>query len=123
MIQLMIQADKQKDKKTTPLLLRLTRRAVTFLFLLLLVIICFYTAGCNQEFLDSDITLLLFSITCDAILLFLFSSAACTECIYFFFRTKRTFFLIYSIPFVLITIAACIAAIFSHSINLLARSI
>lgn len=113
-----------KEKKHfTPLILRLTRRAVTFLFTLLAATICFYIAGCAQNFLDSNISLLLFCITSISILVCLFSAAAICECIAFLLIFKRIFFLLYAIPFFILTSLSIAIAMLSNSLNLLAHGI
>lgn len=110
-------------KKQTPLFLRLTRRAVIFLFLMLSAFIGFYIAGCAQSFLDADILLLLSCITSTAILLFIFSLVAFFECLITLFTQRRIYFLFYALPFAITTAISFIAASISHSIHLLSRGL
>ena len=118
-----IPAAESQPRSKTPLLLRLTRRAVIFLFLLLVTFLCFYIAGCIQGFLDQDLTLLLFAVTSVSILLVLFSSTAVLECLIFLIAQHRIRFLFYIVPFLLVTAIAIVAAAVSNSINLLSRGI
>ena len=118
-----IPAAESQPRSKTPLLLRLTRRAVIFLFLLLVTFLCFYIAGCIQGFLDQDLTLLLFAVTSVSILLVLFSSTAVLECLIFLIAQRRIRFLFYIVPFLLVTAIAIVAAAVSNSINLLSRGI
>ena len=106
-----------------PLLLRLTRRAVIFLFLLLGTLLSFYIAGCAQGFLDKDLLLLLFCCTAVSVLLLLFSACAAAECVIFLFTQRRLRFLPYLLAFAVVGAIAAVAAVVSHSIHLLANGI
>ena len=113
----------EKRPHYTPILLRLTRRAVIFFTLLLLAFIGFYIAGCAQGFLDNDIILILLCISSVAILLLLFSVATLIECIIFLIAQRRIYFLFYAVPFTLTAALGAVATVVSRSINLLARGI
>ena len=111
------------SRPKTPLMLRLTRRGVTFLFILLLTTLCFYAAGCAQNFLDSDITLLLFCVTSVSILLLFFSLAAVAECLLFTALFKSAWFLLYALPFAILGASGAVIAALSDGVNLLARGL
>ncbi len=118
----MIQGERRKQV-FIPLILRLTSRAVVFLFFLLATAVCFYAAGCAQSFLDSDITFLLFCITSISLLLVLFSAVSFCECVIFLILYKRLFFLFYSLFFVFLGVFSVVVAFLSNGINLLARGV
>lgn len=108
-------------RSQTPFLLRLTRRAVIFFFMLLVTLLCFYAAGCVQGFLDKDLSLILLCGTGVSILLALFSAAAAAESLVFLFMQRRARYVFFLLSFLLLACAATVAAAATGSIHLLSR--
>lgn len=106
-----------------PLLLRLCRRVCVFLFLTLIAFLIFYISGNYQNFLDSNISLILRSITCVSIALAIFSTACILETFFFAFKAKRFPILFNLIFFVLTLILSVAACILSLVINKLSEGI
>ncbi len=103
-------------KNFRPLLFRLTRRSVFLLFFLLIAFSTYFVIGNYQNFLDSNLRLILFMIVINSIVLILDSSIAIIQSIIFFFTEKRIFFAIYIIFFVF-------SILFSSAIGLAAISL
>lgn len=106
-----------------PLLLRLCRRVCVFLFLTLLAFLIFYVSGSYQNFLDSNISLILKSVTCISIALAIFSLACIFETFFFAFKDKRFPILFNLIFFVLTLILSVASGVLSLVINKLSEGI
>lgn len=75
-----------KIKKRAPLLFRLTRRTVLFLFLFLLTSILFFAEGNYQNFLDENLEIIVTAISVTSVFLSVFSAAGISEAVYFFLK-------------------------------------
>lgn len=75
-----------KIKKRAPLLFRLTRRTVVFLFLFLLTSILFFAEGNYQNFLDENLEIIVTAISVTSVFLSVFSAAGISEAVYFFLK-------------------------------------
>lgn len=113
----------EKKSRHLPLLLRLTRRVCVFLFLLLAGLIIFYVSGNYQNFLDSNISLILKAVACASIALFFFSAASILETFFFVLKDRR-FSIIFNLFFFVFTLASSTAAgIFSLVVDKLSEGI
>ncbi len=84
-----IQAENLQDgktKKRAPLLFRLTRRTVLFLFMFLLTSILFYTTGNYQNFLDENLEIIVKAVSVTSVFLSVFSAAGISEAVCFFLK-------------------------------------
>lgn len=84
-----IQAENLQDgkiKKRAPLLFRLTRRTVLFLFMFLLTSILFYTTGNYQNFLDENLEIIVTAVSVTSVFLSVFSAAGIIEAVCFFLK-------------------------------------
>lgn len=75
-----------KIKKRAPLLFRLTRRTVLFLFLFLLTSILFFAEGNYKNFLDENLEIIVTAISVTSVFLSVFSAAGISEAVYFFLK-------------------------------------
>lgn len=113
----------QNQSRHLPLLLRLSRRVCIFLFLTLLAFLIFYVSGSYQNFLDSNIVLILKSVTCVAIALGFFSISCIIETFFFAIRDRR-FLILFNLIFFIIALALSVAsAVLSLMINKLSEGI
>lgn len=112
----------QKSRRLPPLL-RLTRRTNVFLLLTLIATGIFFITGNRQIFLDSDLTLILKIITCNAIALSFFSAIATAECIFYLIKIKKLKLIIHLICYITIFAASTALSILSLTINLLSEGI
>lgn len=113
----------QNQSRHLPLLLRLSRRICVFLFLTLLAFLIFYISGSYQNFLDSNIALILKSITCVAIALGFFSLACILETFFFAIKDRRFLILFNLIFFVTALALSVVSAVLSLVINKLSEGI
>lgn len=113
----------EKKSKHLPLLLRLTRRVCVFLFLLLAGFVIFYISGSYQNFLDSNISLILKAIACTSIALFFFSAVSVLETFFFALKDRRILILFNLIFFVFTMLSSVIAGVFSLVVNKLSEGI
>ncbi|WP_407425639.1 hypothetical protein [Treponema sp.] len=118
-----VQEIKKVKSNRLPVLLRLTRRAVLFLFLTLVGTLLFFVTGNRQTFLDSNLIILLKITACVSIALSFFSMAAVAGNIFYLIKTKKIKFLIYLICYVLIFLLASVILVLSLSVNLLSEGI
>lgn len=107
------------SKKHTPLILRLTRRAVVFLGLLTIALILYYISANMQYFLEVNIKIILWGMTVSSIALALFCAAGVAESLYFTIVQKQSRFLFRLIPYGLVMILAATFAVFSRTVDLL----
>jgi len=124
----MIQGEKQEEQipsdlkqKEFPILIRLNKRAVVFLFSLLVALTLFYISGCIQFFLDSNLHLILFFVTSVSIGLTIFSILEIITCIYYAINLKPKSLYLYALPFVLSMLAGLFLSMFTQSITILAQ--
>lgn len=113
----------QNQSRHLPLLLRLSRRVCVFLFLTLIAFLIFYVSGNYQNFLDSNIALILKSVTCVAIALGFFSAACILETIFFAIKDRRFLILFNLIFFVIALLLSVASAALSLMINKLSEGI
>lgn len=113
----------EKKSKHLPLLLRLTRRVCVFLFLLLAGFVIFYISGSYQNFLDSNISLILKAVACTSIALFFFSAVSVLETFFFALKDRRILILFNLFFFVFTLLSSVIAGIFSLVVNKLSEGI
>lgn len=111
----------EKKSKHLPLLLRLTRRVCVFLFLLLAGLVIFYISGSYQNFLDSNISLILKAVACTSIALFFFSAVSVLEAFFFALKDRRILFNLFFFVFTLLS--SVLAGIFSLVVNKLSEGI
>lgn len=113
----------EKKSKHLPLLLRLTRRVCVFLFLLLAGFVIFYISGSYQNFLDSNISLILKAVVCTSIALFFFSAVSVLETFFFALKDRRILILFNLFFFVFTLVSSVVAGIFSLVVNKLSEGI
>ncbi len=113
----------EKKSKHLPLLLRLTRRVCVFLFLLLSGFAVFYISGSYQNFLDSNISLILKAVACTSIALFFFSAVSILETIFFALKDRRILILFNLIFFVFTLVSSVLSGAFSLVVNKLSEGI
>ncbi|MDY2844293.1 MAG: hypothetical protein SOT81_09975 [Treponema sp.] len=113
----------EKKSKHLPLLLRLTRRVCVFLFLLLAGFVIFYISGSYQNFLDSNISLILKAVACTSIALFFFSAVSVLETFFFALKDRRILILFNLFFFVFTLLSSVVAGIFSLVVNKLSEGI
>lgn len=106
-----------------PPLLRLSRRATTFLFLTQSALQIFYIAGSRQNFLTSNIQLILKLLCLNSIILFFFSLIAIISTVYFAIKLKKFSILLNLIFFILTLIISTFAVFLSLSINTLSEGL
>ena len=109
--------------KRLPTLLRLTRRMTVFLSLTEVAIIFFFMTGNKQTFLDSNLTLILSILACNAIALCFFSLSAILECMFYIMKNKKLSLILHTICYLLILAFSSLVAVFSLSVNLLSEGI
>jgi len=102
-----------------PMFLRLTRRGVVFFFLVLVSLFTLFIIGNKQQFLDSDLNIILIAMTCDAILLTFMSIAAIFESIVCIFMEKKIKYFFHFIAFFIPLALAIVFGFLSRSITLL----
>lgn len=104
-----IARQKSEKKKSISLLFKLTRRTALFFFLFLCVLILFFVIGNYQQFLDSDLRLILKTAAASAYALACFSAAGLAEGIVFLFLDKnaaaRRFYIVHGILMLLASAA------------------
>lgn len=113
----------EKKSKHLPLLLRLTRRVCVFLFLLLAGFVIFYISGSYQNFLDSNISLILKAVACTSIALFFFSAVSVLETFFFALKDRRILILFNLFFFIFTLLSSVVAGIFSLVVNKLSEGI
>lgn len=106
-----------------PLLLSLTRRALVFFVLMLFAEIVLFFSGNIQNFLDDNLSLILFAMCCCAIGAAFFAFAAIVECIYYIVSTKKLYFCVHLVIFVILLIVAVLACLASGASEVLSRGI
>ena len=113
----------QRKSRRLPPLLRLTRRAVVFLSLTLIATILFFMMGNQQNFLDSNLILILKIIASNAIALSFFSFTAISECIFYATKNKQLRFVVHLVCYILVLALSLTISVLSLSINLLSEGI
>ncbi len=111
----------QQKSSELPVLLRLNRRMVVFLFLTDCFFIMLYAAGNYQDFLDSNLKFILSAICANSIALFFFSASAAAESIYHLIKQKKSVFIFHMLTFTLSTALSIFLTIASLSINILSE--
>ncbi len=106
-----------------PQVLSLTRRGFFFFFFLLIAQLLLFLSGNIQNFLDENLRLILFIITCTAIGMAFFSFAAAVECIYFIAETKKVYFYIHLAIFTVFFIAALFLCSASGTVEILTEGL
>jgi hypothetical protein len=109
-----------KQKKTRPLLFRISNRIVFFLFLYLLLLLLFYVIGNFRHFLDSHLLLLLKLSIVTAIVLAFFSLFAMIQSLVFLILYRRAYFVIYLLIYLFIFCSAGVLLFASDIIKYLA---
>lgn len=107
-----------KTKKRAPLLFRLTRRTVLFLFLFLLTSILFFAEGNYQNFLDENLEIIVTAISVTSVFLSVFSAAGISEAVYFFLKkdTRGSAFFPVQIVLMSLSFLASIAVLILFSL-------
>lgn len=119
-------ATEQKTEQPSaplPPLLRLSRRATTFLFLTLCALQIFYIAGSRQNFLTSNIQLILKLLCFNSIPLFFFSLISIISTVYFALKLKKFTILLNMFFFILTLLISIITVFLSLSINTLSEGL
>ena len=81
--------------------------------------IVLFFSGNIQNFLDENLNLILFSICCASIGTGFFALAACLECIFYIISTKKIYFYVHLIIFIVFFILAVFICLASNSIEIL----
>ena len=110
-----------KKSRRLPTLLRLSRRSTIFLSLTLTATIIFFIAGNQQNFLDSNLKLILQIISYNAIALSFFSALSCIECIFYIIKNKKIRLLIHLITYLAILAFSITMSVLSLTINILSE--
>ena len=106
-----------------PLLLSLSRRAFIFSSCVLAAQIVLFFSGNIQNFLDENLSLILYSICFSSIGMGFFALAACAECIYYIITTKKTHFYVHLGIFIVFLILAVCICLSSNAIQILSGGI
>lgn len=106
-----------------PLLLSLTRRAFIFSSCVLAAQIVLFFSGNIQNFLDENLSLILYSICFSSIGTGFFALAACAECVYYIITTKKTYFYVHLVIFIIFLILAVFVCLFSNAVQILSGGI
>ena len=112
-----------QSSRRLPILLRLTRRTIIFLFLTLVATILFFITGNKQSFLPSNLKMLLKIIASNAIVLSIMSFSALAECLFYLIRTKKIKFAVHFFCYALTLAGSIFVMLFSLSVNLLSEGI
>lgn len=94
-----------KIKKRAPLLFRLTRRTVLFLFLFLLTSILFFAEGNYQNFLDENLEIIVTAISVTSVFLSVFSATGISEAVYFFLKKDTRVSAFFPVQIVLMSLS------------------
>ncbi len=109
--------------RRVPLLLSLTRRGFLFFAILLCAQLILFFSGNFQNFLDENLKFILFIITCLSIGSGFFCLAAIIECIFYIISTKKSYFYVHLIIFIVFLIVSIFLCLFSSSIEILSGGI
>lgn len=107
--------------KNRPILFRLTRRFLLFLVAMLSVNVLFFIVGNYQNFLFSDLKLLLFLITCNSIAIVFIGFFLILECIFYSIIQRKLFFIIALVVVTVLCLIAGLLGIFSEVISILSN--
>ena len=106
-----------------PEVLSLTRRGFFFFTFVLAAQLLLFLSGNIQNFLDENLNLILFIISCTAIRMAFFSLAAAVECIYFIVTTKKFYFYIHLAIFIVFFIIALFFCLAGGAVEILTGGI
>lgn len=112
--------DKNKHSNL-PIHFRLVRRSIIFLFLLLISLFTISAIGNFQHFLDFDMKIILFLITCNSILLVFFSVIGFFEGLFCIFLKKQIKYLFYAISFLIPLLTAIVLGFFARTVSILSE--
>jgi hypothetical protein len=112
---------KSKKSRRLPTLLRLSRRSTIFLSLTLTATIIFFVAGNQQDFLDSNLKLILQIISYNAIALSFFAALSSIECVFYLIKNKKIRLLIHLIAYLAILAFSVTISVFSLTVTLLSE--
>lgn len=112
--------DKNKHSNL-PIHFRLVRRSIIFLFLLLISLFTISVIGNFQHFLDFDMKIILFFITCNSILLVFFSIIGLFESLFCIFLKKQIKYLFYAISFLIPLLTAIVLGFFARTVSILSE--
>lgn len=112
--------DKNKHSNL-PIHFRLVRRSIIFLFLLLISLFTISVIGNFQHFLDFDMKIILFFITCNSILLVFFSVIGFFESLFCIFLKKQIKYLFYAISFLIPLLTAIVLGFFARTVSILSE--
>ena len=112
---------KGKKSRRLPTLLRLSRRSTIFLSLTLTATIIFFIAGNQQDFLDSNLKLILQLISYNAIALSFFSALSSIECVFYIIKNKKIRLIIHLITYLAILAFSITISAVSLTVNLLSE--
>ena len=105
--------------RRVPLLLSLTRRAFLFSAFFLAAQLILFFSGNFQNFLDENLNVILFVITCTSIAMGFFCFAAVFECIYYIVTSKKSYFYVHLVIFIIFLAISIFLCLFSTSIEIL----
>lgn len=106
-----------------PRLLSLTRRGFFFFSFLLIAQLFLFFSGNVQNFLDENLKLILFISSCTSIGMAFFALAAVIECIYYIVSTKKLFFYVHLVIFIVFFILAVVISLATNLVGVLTEGI
>ncbi|WP_147614706.1 hypothetical protein [Treponema pectinovorum] len=106
-----------------PTLLSLTRRGFFFFLFLLIAQLFLFFSGNVQNFLDENLKLILFLSSCTAIGMAFFALAATIECIYYIVATKKLFFYVHLVIFIVFFVLALAISLATNFVEVLTEGI